>query len=378
MGPQAKDIFISELKVKDAVDSIFLVKYLALMEGRDGRNYLNMVVSDSSGEIECRLWSKVHEVNEAVQRGNFVKIKGKVNLYQGRKQLVIQEIFVIPSDQINEKDFIFKSFRSPEEMYSRLLEIVSQMDDVYIRDLINIMLDDSEIKRRLLLWPAGKSIHHAYQSGLLEHILSCAELSLIMSRHYMVNSNYVVAGAILHDLGKIYELSDGFVVDYTEEGKLVGHMAKVLELLDRFTYRIKNFPYSTKIHLKHIILAHHGEYEYGSPKIPQTSEALLVHLIDFLDSKMNAVETIKKNDTTPGHWSAFVKHLDRIIFKGHLPHFTDYIPTREESAEEEIPLKREEKVEKMESKNKGQHHHKGPKELKQNLGKLLQGFKVET
>jgi len=146
-----------------------------------------------------------------------------------------------------------------------------------------------------------------------------------LSPHYKVNRSYVVAGCILHDLCKIYELTEGPVVDYTEEGKLVGHLVKGLEIVDHFAYKIKNFPYNVKLHLKHILLAHHGEYEYGSPKIPNTSEAYLVHLIDLMDSKMSSLEQVKKNDSSSGHWSGFVKHMDRIVYKSELPTFTDYV-----------------------------------------------------
>src|SRR5690606_11068578 len=152
-------------------------------------------------------------------------------------------------------------------------------------------------------------------SGLLKLVLSGANLAVTRSPIYQCNVNYVVAGAILHDICKIYELTDGMNVEYTEEGKLVGHLVKALEVVDRFSYRIENFPYNLKLHLKHILLSHHGEYQYGSPKIPQTSEAMLVHLIDLMDSKMNSFTASKRVDNTTGHWTSYVKHLDRIIFK---------------------------------------------------------------
>src|SRR5690606_38024673 len=140
---------------------------------------------------------------------------------------------------VNMDDFVMKAKVDPEIMFKSLLQIVDGLTDVYIKELLQSILADAEITRRLKTWQAGKSIHHAYQSGLLEHILSCSELAVTLSRHYQVNVNYVVAGCILHDLCKIYELTDGVNVEYTEEGKLVGHLVKGLEIVDRFSYRIK-------------------------------------------------------------------------------------------------------------------------------------------
>src|SRR5665647_2040778 len=328
-------LFVSDLAGKDEIESIFLVKIFNTMEGKDGKKYFNVILSDSSGDLEARLWQYSPEVEKNITKSSFVKVRGKLNFYQGRKQFIINQMDKVASSEVNEDDFIMKATQDPEVMYKKLLSIVDELNDVYIRDLIRNIITDGEIARRLKTWQAGKSIHHAYKSGLLEHILSCTELAMFLSRHYHVNGNYVVAGCILHDLCKIYELTDGINVEYTEEGKLVGHLVKGLEIVDRYSYKIKNFPHYTKMHLKHILLAHHGEYEYGSPKIPQTSEAYLVHLIDLMDSKMGAFDIIRKTDSATGHWSGFVKHLDRIVYKSDLPFYPDYI--KDDEVEEERP-----------------------------------------
>src|SRR5690606_30871204 len=168
----------------------------------------------------------------------------------------------VANSEVDRNDFITKAPYDPEQMYQELLGIVKNLSDVYIQKLLLNILEDQEISRRLKLWQAGKTIHHAYQSGLLEHILSCANLAVNLSPVYKCNENYVVAGAILHDICKIYELTDGMNVEYTEEGKLVGHLVKGVELVDRFSYRIENFPYNLKLHLKHILLSHHRSEEH--------------------------------------------------------------------------------------------------------------------
>ncbi len=354
--------FITDFNVKDQVETTFLVKYLALNNAKDGKKYINMILTDNSGDLESRIWSDAESVYESIDKGDFVVAKGKINLFQGRKQFIVSSVEKIADSDVDMEDYLSKSTHDPEKMFRELIDIVNRLDDVYIKDLLTLILSDAEIARRLKLWQAGKTIHHAYQSGLIEHILSCARLADSLSDHYQVNKNYVVAGAVLHDLCKIYELTDGLNVDYTEEGKLVGHLVKGLEIVDRFSYKIKGFPYDLKLHLKHILLAHHGEYEYGSPKIPQTSEAYLVHLIDLMDSKMHTLEAIKKADLAPGHWSNFNKSLDRIVFKNDLPHYPEY-------REDERTASNASSFEKKRVK--------GTKELKQNLGSLLADFKVD-
>lgn len=372
-----RKLFISELPVKEEIESVFLVKIFNTMEDKSGKKYFNIILSDSSGDLESRHWQYSAELEKDINKGTFVRVKGKVNLYQGRRQFIISQIEKISADQVNTEDFLMKAAENPEVMYRKLLAIVDGLNDVYIRDLLRNIITDGEIARRLKTWQAGKSIHHAYQSGLLEHILSCTELALSLSAHYKVNHNYVVAGCILHDLCKIYELTDGLNVEYTEEGKLVGHLVKGLEIVDRFAYKIRNFPHYTKMHIKHILLAHHGEYAYGSPKIPQTSEAYLVHMIDHMDSKMSTFEMIKKTDNSTGHWSGYVKHIDRIVFKSDLPFYPEYIEDdgRDDRREDQRETVTEKKAPAPAQQNRPKNH-QGP-EPKTSLGKMLGNFKVE-
>lgn len=320
-----KTQFISQLNAKDEVLSPFLVKYIATAEGKDGKTYLNVILADNSGELEARKWQGAELALQRIKAGDIVIVNGRINQFQGRIQLIIQEMSKLDESQITREDYIQKAGTAPEKMYAELLKIVESLEEVYIRELLINILNDYEIARRLKIWQAGKSIHHAYQSGLLEHILSCTNLAVVLSPHYKVNTSYVVAGCILHDLCKIYELTEGPVVEYTDEGKLIGHLVKGLEILDCFASKIKNFPESVRSHLKHILLSHHGEYEFGSPKIPSTSEAYLVHLIDYMDSKMSSLLQVKKSDSSTNHWSSFVKHLNRIVYKSELPSFTHYL-----------------------------------------------------
>ncbi len=376
-------INVSDLKPKDTIESVYLVKYIAIMTAKDGKKYLNIILADGTGDLESRSWNNAEAIFDDIGKGSFICAKGRVNLFQGRKQFIMQSYEKVSQDDVDMNEFVIKSSEGPEKMYEELLAIVDGLPDVYIKELLVSILNDPEISRRLKLWQAGKTIHHAYQSGLLEHILSCSKLAVSLSAHYNVNVSYVVAGAVLHDLCKIYELTDGLNVEYTEEGKLIGHLVKSLEVVDRFASKIKDFPYQLKTHLKHILLSHHGEYEYGSPKIPQTSEAMLLHQIDLMDSKMHTFETVKRTDNQSGHWSGFVRHLDRIVFKDELPTYDEYVSREEQEARKSSPkaeTKTEKSVEKKAIERKAapkKSSAKPQRDIKQNLGNLLKDFKVE-
>lgn len=362
----SKTVYVKNLKAKDEVSEIFLVKYLAVMESRDGKSYLNVILADNSGDVEARKWSGANDVFSKIAKGDFVLVSGKVNIYQNRKQIIINKIEKVDRENVDSSNFIPKSDSEPEAMFEELVSIVENLEDIYIKDLLKSVLYDSEITERLKVWFAGKTIHHSYEGGLLEHILSCTKLAVSLSAHYKVNTSYVVAGCIMHDLCKVFELSSAPLVEYTDEGKLVGHLVKGAEFVEFYSSKIKGFPYSMKNHLKHIMLSHHGEYEYGSPKVPQTREAFLVHLIDLMDSKMGSLEQVIKTDKTPGKWSGFVKHLDRIIFKEDLPTFSSYI-NPETSNKNPKNLSQRPSIKR-----------KNEKPLTHNMSKMLEGFKVSS
>lgn len=354
-----KTQYVADLKVKDQVKNPFIVKYINLMSSRDGKNYLNVILADKTGDLEARVWHGAREISERVGRGDFVFVLGKVNSYQGRKQLVIEKIDKTDSEDIDIDQFVAKSDKDPEGMYAELQGIVAGLDDYFLRTLLEKILQDQRVQRDFKVCPAGKTIHHPYRSGLLEHTLACTKLADFLAGFYGLNKNFVVAGTILHDLCKINEFNDELVVEYSDEGKLVGHLINSVELVNEFSKQIENFPGDTLMHLKHILISHHGHLEYGSPKLPQTSEAMLVHLIDLMDSKVNAFEVVKTTDTQPGAWTSFVRHLDRIVYKHELPTY---------KTPDAKPIKAKEK------KKSNSHSNKDPK---QNLGKLLEGYKVD-
>jgi 3'-5' exoribonuclease len=375
-----KEIYVRDVKPKTEVHDYFFVKHIAVLNSRDGRPYLNIIASDKTGELECRRWTQAEETFARVKKGQVIHLKGKINFFQNRLQLIVEDVNVCeqPSEDLLD-EMVMKSTTSAEVMFDRLIKIIEEeLSDVYIRDLLLTLLNEPELKRRLKKWQAGKSVHHAYESGLLEHILSCVDLSLMLARHYKLNHNYVVAGAILHDLCKTSELTEGPMVEYTDEGKLLGHLVKGIELIEITAQRMGFFPADLKLHLKHIVASHHGVLEYGSPKVPHTSEAYLVHLIDYMDSKMNAMISTKTLDSTPGKWSQFIKHLDRIVYKEELPFYPEYVEVASSSNPVTTPSNTIAAASGAVTKEKptnAPRNDKGP--LKQNLGSLLKDFKID-
>lgn len=326
METQPKTLFVKDLKDKENLQTSFLVKFSAVAMGKNGKPYMNLVLMDKTGEVEARIWDDVNQhVGQAV-RDSFVWIDGRCQLYQGRKQVVINKLQVLREDEVDVKDYIAQSSLDPEALYKKLASYVHSMQDPYYKALAEaVLIDDADIIDRVKRAPAAKSMHHAYKTGLLEHVLSITGILDSLAAHYgkIVDRDLLFLGGFFHDIGKCWELSYDRVTDYTTEGKLIGHLVMGVELVDRKIRELEaqagrlpdRFPEDKKLLVKHLILAHHGQYEYGSPKRPKCLEALIVHMIDDLDSKVNAISTLIKTDQTPGRWTAFSRNYERFFYK---------------------------------------------------------------
>ncbi len=311
-------IFVRDLQEKQTFQSCFLARDKTLLNGKNGKAYISVYLTDQTGAVDCRIWDNVELVNDAFQSGDIVKVKGQVQIFQNRKQVVIHRLERATPDEYEMADLVSASRRAPEEMMVELIRIAESMSDASIRQLVLDCLNDSEIRPRLLKAPAAKSIHHAYQGGLIEHILSICGLMTSIHAHYAsqgveMKLDYLLFGSIFHDIGKIWELDPEGGISYTDKGKLLGHMMMAVELVEKKASRIFGFPEDTKDHLKHIILSHHGRLEYGSPKVPMFIEAFLVAAIDDLDSKMNTIAMFIKSERDAGgdKWSKFNQLFER-------------------------------------------------------------------
>jgi 3'-5' exoribonuclease len=315
LGEEAKQ-FVKDLKDRDAVVSVFLAVDKSVLTDRNGKSYMSFNLADASGSINARVWDKVDDWARVFEPGDFVRVKGHVQTYQNRRQLIVHDIQKADAGQVALKDFVGTAVEDPAKMFGRLLALVNTMEDPHIRQLVLTALGDAEVKSRVQRAPAAKSIHHAYLGGLLEHILSICNIMEFLAGHYAyLNRDLLLFGAIFHDLGKIWELTLEDGIKYTDRGRLVGHMAMACELIEREGAKVPGLTPEKADILKHIVLAHHGRLEYGSPKEPAFPEAMVVAMIDDLDSKLNTLVTFMRAELPSGEkWTRLHPQFDRYFY----------------------------------------------------------------
>jgi 3'-5' exoribonuclease len=322
-----KSQFVRDLKDKDAVDTVFLVKHAAVLVGKNGKSYMNLVFMDKSGEVEARLWDDVSHYAGQVVRDAIVQVRGKCQLYQGRRQLVVSDMQLRREDEVELKDLLTEGKVDVELKWQELNALIASMKDPYYQALAQkILLENPDVVEKIKRAPAAKSMHHAYPGGMIEHVVSVTQLLDQVGRHYpFVDRDLLLLGGFFHDICKLWEMSYEKVTDYTMVGRLVGHLVMGVELVTEAVAKLNSepgrlpgiFPEEKVLLVKHVILAHHGKLEYGSPKEPQVLEALIVHMIDDLDSKVNAIQGFIEADQTPGQWTALNRNFERYFFKSN-------------------------------------------------------------
>ena len=256
--------------------------------GRDGGRYFALTLADRTGPIDGRMW----EIGDAGQfdPGDIVKLRGEVCRFNERLQIKVEKIRRAVAGEYELGDFVPQSQRDIGEMWAELERWVQSFRDPDLKALLAAFLNDAEIGAALREAPAAKGLHHAWIGGLLEHILSLIEMSELAAQHYPeVNRDLLLTGVVLHDIGKLKELRWGTSFDYTMEGQLLGHITLGIGMIEQKIAGIPNFPAAKRLLVEHLVLSHHGEYEYGSPKLPMTAEAVLLHYLDNLDAKMQTV-----------------------------------------------------------------------------------------
>jgi 3'-5' exoribonuclease len=313
--------FIKNLKRGQTVEATFLVREKALTKTKSGSPYLSLRLADRTGEIEGRIWENAPEIAALFEKNDFIKVRGEIDEFQGTLQLRILKVRKCDDAEILPDDFLPKSTREIQTMFAELQAIVSSIGHPALRRLLQAFWNDPELADRFKRAPAAKAMHHVYLGGLLEHTLAVAQLAQMIGPRYSgINQDLLLAGALLHDIGKIAELSYDRAFDYTDPGRLLGHITLTVEMIDEKIRAIPEFPEGLAIQLKHMILSHHGEYAFGSPKRPKTLEALLLHHIDDLDAKVNSfLAWIDKDKDSPSRWTSFHRLFDRFILKPEDP-----------------------------------------------------------
>ncbi|MBI5286554.1 MAG: HD domain-containing protein [Deltaproteobacteria bacterium] len=313
-----KKVFVKDIKEKDRIEELFLVTKKEAGVSRSGKSYLNVRLMDKTGELEGRVWEEAEAISGRFERGDVTLVKGYAIAYQGGIQINISEVEKVDATSVSIGDLLPSSARDPEEMMKELEGIIDGITNPHLKGLLKSFTEDEEIIRLLNLAPAAKSIHHSYLGGLLEHTLQLCRVILDVVKHYPgVDRDLLLSGAILHDIGKIYELSYERAFDYTDEGRLLGHITIGVEMVDKKLARMPSFPENLAMLLKHMILSHHGYLEFGSPKRPKTLEAMMFYYLDDMDAKLHSFQTlIEKERDTESRWTSYQKLYDRYIYKG--------------------------------------------------------------
>jgi 3'-5' exoribonuclease len=309
--------FVKDLEPNRVITATFLVHTKEIRQKKSGEPYLSLSLGDRTGEIDAKMWDNVADVMEAFDRDDFVRIKGLMQIFHNRPQLTVHRVRRLEDSEVDFADYFPSSQRQPEEMWAELRQIVAGIGNPHLRGLVDALLDDPEIARRFQRAPAAKQIHHAYLGGLLVHVLSLCRLANMVSAHYpLIDPDLLVTGAVLHDLGKIYELSYERSFGYTSDGQLLGHMVIALRMVGDKLRGLPDFPAPLRSLVEHMIISHHGQLDFGSPKVPQFPEALLLHYLDDLDSKMDCVRALLERDSqVEGCFTGYSPPLERTILK---------------------------------------------------------------
>jgi 3'-5' exoribonuclease len=332
-----KALYVSDITDGAQVEADLFVARKALLRSRSGSPYLSLTLTDRTGQIEGRVWEEAERLAAHFGEGDFLRVRARAEVFREALQLSVADIVRLDPAVIELADFLPASEHKPQDMLRKLKILGRSIKNPYLNALIEAFFTDRPFMAALSRSAAAKNMHHAYLGGLLEHTLSVALLTQEVALHYPdADRDLLLAAAILHDIGKVRELSCAPGFDYTAEGRLIGHLLLGVEMIEQKLAVLKDFPPELATSLKHLIISHHGEYEFGSPKRPKTAEAFILHALDDLDAKLNAVRLALK---AAGTGTAYHRVLERYIFgprQDSAPAPAEEPP--EEAAEASYPL----------------------------------------
>ena len=315
--------YLKELKDGDSVDEIYLLSEKQLRANRQANLFLLATLRDRTGQVSGLMWNITEDTVADVQAGDYVKVRGKVQLFQGNMQMILTNIRPVPAEQMNPEDFEQRPNADVEALLKRLRDLLLSIEIPQLRTLMECFLIDNELMDDLAKAAAGVKTHHAYRGGLLEHIVNMLETAKrIRDLYPAVNFDILLAGIFLHDLGKVREMSLDNAFVYTDEGQLLGHLIIGIEMLSEKIIEVERltnetFPEELALRLKHMIASHHGSYEHGAVRLPMTPEAIALHHLDNLDAKVHEfARTIADDPNTGSTWTPFLQRIDRKLFKG--------------------------------------------------------------
>lgn len=306
------------LKVGDKVERIMVVAKKVRRDFTGGK-FLLFQFSDMEGILKGVLWEPTDDIERGIAVDDVVRVSGEIQEYQGALQLRILRIEKVSEGEYDPSIFLPASNRPIDELYDGILTLIAGVNDENLRGLLQAIFEDEGFKKSLIRAPAAKGWHHSYIGGLVEHTNDMAQLALKAAEIYPdVDRDLLLAGVLLHDIGKIEELSVTNHIDYSDSGRLLGHITLGVEFIDEYLRGIEGFPRELGVRLKHMIVSHHGMLENGSPIVPMTLEALLLHYIDNLDAQVRGVsQVLEKSTARSGNWTEYVRLLDRYIYRGN-------------------------------------------------------------
>ena len=311
-----KTSFVSDLGAEQTVTSFFLVNEKEIRNSRAGKTFLRLDLGDRSGTIEAVMWDQFETAAKDISRGDVVKVNARVESYRNKLQLTLQQLRVAKPEEVDLADFLPHTKEDVGKLWAQLLEYANSIENPWLKKLVNGIITDPATAARYKRAPAAKVMHHAYLGGLLEHVIGLCGLAKQVAAHYPeLNADLLLTVAILHDVGKLDELCYDRAIGYTTEGQLLGHIVMELETVSKSMDAIEGFPPNLKAVVQHLLISHHGQYEFGSPKLPMIREAMVFHYLDDMDSKMAAVRAALVTESGDDEWSAYSAALGRKFLK---------------------------------------------------------------
>ena len=310
-----KEFFLSDCSSCEnkVITSSFVVTSKQVKPKKTGEPYLALTLGDRTGQIEAKMWDNVEDAIDSFEQDDFLKVKGLLNKYKNRFQITIHKLRKLGEAEVDFSDYLPKTTKDIGELWQTLAGFVATFQNPYLKALVEAFMSDPEIAEAFRNAPAAKTLHHAYIGGLLDHVVSLFQSCDLVCRNYpQVNRDLLLTGAFLHDIGKIHELTYNRSFSYSTRGQLLGHMIIELEMLQAKLAQVPGFPEELKTLVEHLIISHHGEYEFGSPKLPMFPEALMLHYLDDLDSKMESMRAhFEREAATESAWTGYNASLGR-------------------------------------------------------------------
>ncbi len=311
--------YVRDVQPGEAVDSTFAVraKSLAPFRSKPG-SFLSMILADRTGELPAKAWDNAEQLTGLFEVGDVIRVRGRVDEYQGAAQLIVQRLKRLSAEEVDPLDYLPTTPKDVGDLLAFLQQRIPTVENPHLRALLESFFADEDFVRRFTEAPGAKSLHHAYLGGLLEHVVAIVRhVELVCEIHPQLDRDLLLTSAVLHDIGKMAELSFGTTIDYTDEGRLVGHVILGDRMIRDRIAQLSDFPPQLRDVLAHTVLSHHGAREWGAPIVPMTAEAIALHYIDNLDAKIWQFSQIAREAAEAGRtWSDWQRLLERYIYAG--------------------------------------------------------------